>query len=915
MSKNWTLRIKKRRIEVLFASALLGFFASTTVAVDYHVAALNGDDSSPGSLAAPFRTISKAVTVMSSGDRCFIHEGIYRETVLVTADDLWFGAYSNAHVVVSGCDLASNSWSTYSGNIMQLAVPTQVSQLFVNGQRMNLARYPNEDAAQNMLSNQEWEDSDVTGLSTAGTGLARVDFDTMNEPAGHWVGGNYSGKNGSDPFTASIGKIISSSGNTITMNELPWISRIRLVDISVSGPGRGYIINHLNALDSPGEWYWDNGQLYLYPKAGMNLATAAVETRSRLVGFYLDGCIDVVLENINFHAATLYMDQTTTCRIDSCSFRYPGPWSLHSYPTGHDYGGTLDGTVGLHVSGSRNILTNSYIAHSWGSGIRMDGVENRFDNCIIEDVNWLGRRMGGIQMFGTSNRVENSTIRDCGRDGIDGAQRKIGYPDGTGTWHVVRYNRIENFGWLAADSGGFYINHQGLGPAYSEISYNEFFYNHGELYSVGIFIDNGTHTLNVHHNLVVGPQQWGINVNDNRVEKVRDVIVANNTIWDIDSWGLRIVTTPGHSPTNVYIANNLSISGGLIFPSAIQSNNSYFMPASEFEDAANYDFRLAAGSQYIDSGIVIPGITDGYVGSAPDRGAYESGLPVWQAGSSVQIPPAHSLVDTDSDTVPDLVEWVLGTDPLDPITDGITLDATVYQIAGQVSVVPISISANNLTVEVNTQTNWFYYSEYTDHLTSNAWNTLAHIRGTGGTQSTLFNPSPDATGFLKVSAALLPLGESPMFGDGFDSYSPVPANDSLFAVVNTLWTGHNLTRLFDSVTTGQPAESGSHYVQFLGETGGGTLSCSLLTEIGKTYVLNFSLARVNSNGFPQLMIDITGSNTQSVSAEYSAGDWQYVSVRFTASSRFTTIQFSEPNVNTAGQAPMLDSMEIYEIYN
>jgi hypothetical protein len=42
----------------------------------------------------------------------------------------------------------------------------------------------------------------------------------------------------------------------------------------------------------------------------------------------------------------------------------------------------------------------------------------------------------------------------------------------------------------------------------------------------------------------------------------------------------------------------------------------------------DYDFTLAAGSAAIDAGMVLPGITDGFTGQAPDLGALESGRPV-----------------------------------------------------------------------------------------------------------------------------------------------------------------------------------------------------------------------------------------------------------------------------------------------
>jgi hypothetical protein len=50
------------------------------------------------------------------------------------------------------------------------------------------------------------------------------------------------------------------------------------------------------------------------------------------------------------------------------------------------------------------------------------------------------------------------------------------------------------------------------------------------------------------------------------------------------------------------------------------------------QDPDNYDFRPKAGSPLVDAGKTIPGITDGFVGKAPDIGAYELGGPLWKPG-------------------------------------------------------------------------------------------------------------------------------------------------------------------------------------------------------------------------------------------------------------------------------------------
>jgi hypothetical protein len=48
-------------------------------------------------------------------------------------------------------------------------------------------------------------------------------------------------------------------------------------------------------------------------------------------------------------------------------------------------------------------------------------------------------------------------------------------------------------------------------------------------------------------------------------------------------------------------------------------------PSSPFPAVAPPDLRLRAGGAAIDVGVAIPNLNDGYLGSAPDLGAYEHG--------------------------------------------------------------------------------------------------------------------------------------------------------------------------------------------------------------------------------------------------------------------------------------------------
>ena len=52
--------------------------------------------------------------------------------------------------------------------------------------------------------------------------------------------------------------------------------------------------------------------------------------------------------------------------------------------------------------------------------------------------------------------------------------------------------------------------------------------------------------------------------------------------------------------------------------------------------AEDMDFRLKPNSAPVDKGKVIPNVTDGYAGAAPDLGALELGLPVPHYGPRLE---------------------------------------------------------------------------------------------------------------------------------------------------------------------------------------------------------------------------------------------------------------------------------------
>jgi len=354
----------------IFSLTLISSALCSLAQADFYVAS-SGSDSNAGTFAEPFASIQHAVDQSAANDTIFIRGGTYREEVnLRNHSDLLLTAYNEETVIISGCDLVSSEWTpaAHDANIQQTPfVSDDVMQLFIAGERMNLARYPDEDAEQNMFSFSEWTDT-LTERQVAGVGQNRVlfrDWEDGQFPDDHWAGGFYSGRNGENPFSAASGKIGSSSGRYLHVFEKNFFwEREAGTGNSCIGDGVGYIINHLNALSISTEWYWDadSDTLYCYPPTGTSLAESSVEARVRLWGADLSGAENVRVEGIDFFASSIKMEESQSCTISNCRVKYPAPWTDEFYgTTNHDYGDVIDGSTGIFVS---KISTGSFAACS-----------------------------------------------------------------------------------------------------------------------------------------------------------------------------------------------------------------------------------------------------------------------------------------------------------------------------------------------------------------------------------------------------------------------------------------------------------------------------------------------------------------------------------------------------------------------
>jgi hypothetical protein len=245
------------------------------LAADLYVST-DGNDGAPGTFAAPFKTLSHAKTAVSAllssssgAINVYVRGGTYYLDSALTftpADGgsvtapITYSAYKGETVVLSGGKKINSAWTASTGNIMvtTLAQNLSIDQLFVNGTRQIMARYPNYDANTAILNGYAADcvsPSRAARWSNPSTGFIRALHD------GQWGGNSYfiTGKDAGNNLSYTW---VGDNNRDKKMHDT-----YRMVE------------NIFEELDAPGEWFYDKitGKLYFYPPSGTDPSSSTIE--------------------------------------------------------------------------------------------------------------------------------------------------------------------------------------------------------------------------------------------------------------------------------------------------------------------------------------------------------------------------------------------------------------------------------------------------------------------------------------------------------------------------------------------------------------------------------------------------------------------------------------------------------------
>jgi hypothetical protein len=621
---------------LVFWAVLAGaanFLCTVANASTYYVDA-NAPSDGTGTLEEPFSTIQAAADVMVAGDICYIRAGTYRETVTpahngAPGQPIVFEAYQGEKVVIDGSDPVTG-WTQHAGAVYRAPMGWDLgpeNQVFINGVMAHLARWPN-------IKNDADPFFDFSNYASADAGSSDghvIDADLPPMPDNYWQGAL---------IWANFGHKWSSFGTRVTSSSGQNLYYTRPSDLDgwwafpgadQAEGGRGsylntniemyYLADKLEFLDAPNEWYFDHagGTLYIQISGGSDPGNV-VTAKHRFLAFDLSGKSYVEVRGVHIFASIISMENADHCIIDRIDAKYLTHHSMEGVSWALAWYSPLKGRNGIAISGYGNKLFNSTIRYSGGSCVTIDSGSNHvIDNNDIEYCNYLHSYCEGISGYaGPGTLVTRNKVWNIGRTAIN-PRSSI----------RAAYNDVAYAMQIGDDAGAI----EGAGDDGNvEVAYN-WVHDIGRGLAFGatpgLYTDGGGDNATYHHNVIwnIHGQDAALRINGNSAGVNNNgMFVYNNTAYNVPLSQMVISWPEGVRST--------------------ERNNSVNQAASNFVDPEHGDFRLSATATAKDAGDVIPGFTDGYVGTAPDLGAYEYGADKcssnWTAGLATTPGPGGS---------------------------------------------------------------------------------------------------------------------------------------------------------------------------------------------------------------------------------------------------------------------------------
>lgn len=448
-----------------------------------------GEDANPGTMDKPFATLERAREAVRSskaaGEKTVILRGgthYLKKTFILKQEDsgrtgspVTYRAHPGEKPVVSGGMKLALKWQPHTLSLFSAKTPEgmTIDQLFVNGKRRHMARYPNYDKDASPYNGAA---ADAFSPERAANWANPIGGYIHAMHRAHWGGYHYriTGKNEKNEVTYEGGW---QNNRQMGMHK-----------------NHRFVENIFEELDAPGEWYHNarTNTLYYYPDPGVDLATALFEVvildhLVELQGSKENPVQDIMFSGITFrHTARTFMktrepllrsdwtiyrggailfNGARNCAIVDCEFDQPGGNAIFVnnrnskiFVQGcHIHGAGASGICFVgNPKAVRNPLFEYHQRQSYGDIDKTPGpksddfpVDCLVDNCLIHNVSVVEKQATGVQVsMSRKITVSHCSIYDVGRAGIN-------ISEGTFGGHVIEYCDVFDTVRETGDHGSF----------------------------------------------------------------------------------------------------------------------------------------------------------------------------------------------------------------------------------------------------------------------------------------------------------------------------------------------------------------------------------------------------------------------------------------------------------------------------
>ncbi len=455
---------------------------------------VKGNDQYPGTKTRPIASFSKAQElVRKSGEataKVIFLAGTYYlpETVRFTDKDskssVVYMAENEGSVVISGGKQLQLQWTKSSQGWYTASIPagTTIDQLYINGIRQRMARFPNAVEGKNVFDT--WDLSHSMKSDSARDPLNPQRIANWKNPAGGYVHAMHTALWGDMHWLIKgkkeNGELIEEGG---WQNNRP----------SPKHPGYRMVENIFEELDAPGEWFYNEKEekLYHIPAPGLDISKAKVEivrlkhliefngskaspvSNIELKGFVFKHAARTFMENKEpllrsdwtvYRGGAVVFNGAVGCKLTDCEFDQVGGNAIfiNNYNRNLSFAGCYIhhvGANGIAFVGDPDAVRSPlfrYAKQVFNNIDRTPGpkTDNYPSNCRIEDclITMTGRdeKQTSPVHISMSHKitVSHCSIYDVPRAGIN-------INEGTFGGHIIEHNDVFNTVLETGDHGSF----------------------------------------------------------------------------------------------------------------------------------------------------------------------------------------------------------------------------------------------------------------------------------------------------------------------------------------------------------------------------------------------------------------------------------------------------------------------------